>query len=79
MKNLFLLVALSVFISGCSTVKTKEDGREYEVQCHRLITSDESCAEKAEAKCPKGYEIEDSVFKYAIFKGPQRVVTIICK
>ncbi len=79
MKIIFLIVGLTVFTSGCSTIKTKEAGKEYEVQCHRLLTSDESCAKKAEDKCPKDYEIEDSVFKYVIFKGPQRVVTIICK
>ena len=79
MKNLLLLISVSLSVGGCSTVKTKEDGREYEIQCHHLFTSDESCAKKAENKCPKGYEIEDSVFKYVILKGPQRVVTIICK
>ena len=79
MKNILLFVTVALFLSGCSSIKTNTPDKEYVVQCHRLLTSDESCAEKAEDKCPKGYEIEKSVFKYILLQGPQRVVTIVCK
>ncbi len=76
--KLFFLSSF-IFLTSCSSIHTISDGKKYEVQCHRLTSSDESCAEKVSDQCPKGYKIEDSEFSYVLLKGPQRTVTVVCK
>jgi hypothetical protein len=77
MKGLFILLSL-VGLASCSSIKTLSNGKKYEVQCHQLTTSNESCAEEVAGMCPNGYVIEKSVFKYVLLKGPQRSVTVRC-
>lgn len=73
------LIVLFVLLTGCSSVDTISSGKIYEVSCHRLLTSDESCAEKVSEYCPNGYKVKDSSFSYVFLKGPQRVMRISCK
>jgi hypothetical protein len=79
MKNVALLVMISIFTTACSSIKTVGQGKKYEVDCHSLISSDESCAEKIADQCEKGFVIEKSVSKYKLLKGPYRSVTVVCK
>ena len=77
MKHIFFLLLMGLLYS-CSTVKTIKTGEKYVFQCHKVVTSDESCAEKANEYCSNGYKIQKSEFDYVFLKGPQRVVTVNC-
>jgi hypothetical protein len=77
MKKLFFLSSF-IILTACSSIHTISDGKKYEVQCHRVTSSDESCAEKVSDQCPRGYKIQNSEFDYVLLKGPQRTVTVIC-
>jgi hypothetical protein len=79
MKNVFILTLLSFLVSACSSIKTLSSGKKYEVDCHRLTSSDQSCAEKIADECSNGFVIEKSVSKYKLLKGPYRSVTVACK
>lgn len=74
-----LLLLFVVSIASCSTIKTVKMGEKYEVDCHRMTSSDFSCAEKIKDICRNGYTIERSVSKYKLLKGPYRSVTVSCK
>jgi hypothetical protein len=77
MKHFFYLLLIGLLYS-CSSVKTIKSGEKYVFQCHKVVTSDESCAEKANEYCSNGYKIQKSEFDYVFLKGPQRVVTVNC-
>ena len=79
MRNVFVLTLLSFLISACSSIKTVSSGKKYEVDCHSLTSSDQSCAEKIADQCSNGFVIEKSVSKYKLLKGPYRSVTVACK
>jgi hypothetical protein len=74
----FLPLCLLFILYSCSSIKAISDGKKYEVDCHKMTSSDVSCAQKIKDKCPKGLVIEKSVSKYKLLKGPYRSVTVIC-
>jgi hypothetical protein len=74
-----VLALTAFFFLGCSSIKTIGKGKKYEVDCHSVIASDDSCAAKVADNCPNGHTIEKSVSKYKLLQGPYRSVTVACK